>query len=435
MVENPFTYGNPISNPSRFYGRQVEVRQIFSRLLNAEAESSSIVGERRIGKTSLLQYLTRPETRKNYGANSDQLLMAYIDLEMAGEKITPTLLWKRFLAELERRCPDSTVKEIISQMKSVDEIDNFSLADLFSTIQSSGYHIVFLLDEFEKVISNKNFAPDFFYGLRSLAIHYHLTLITSSRNELIELTHSNEIRSSPFFNIFANINVRSLTQDQALEMIDQNLKSTGIQFSQPEIKYICRIAGLHPFFFQVACHFLFSAYQQKLDHSARLGWVKKEYMEEVSGHLHSYWNDSTDNERIVLTAMALLSRQGKAGDRSFKLENLQNLYSRSQQTLSKLEKRSLLVESPDGYGLFNDAFGEWIIGEISDTMNDQQNFEDWINTNRSLMDRLSKEGKQQFVEVLPKIGARYRDLLIEWVSDPKNLVTVGILLKSALGGS
>ena len=54
MAGNPFTYGNPISDPQRFIGRRREVEQIYSRLLNPEFESSSIVGERRTGKTSLL---------------------------------------------------------------------------------------------------------------------------------------------------------------------------------------------------------------------------------------------------------------------------------------------------------------------------------------------------------------------------------------------
>ena len=56
MHSNPFTYGNPISDPRRFFGREREVEQIFSRLRNEEFESSSVVGDRRIGKTSLLNY-------------------------------------------------------------------------------------------------------------------------------------------------------------------------------------------------------------------------------------------------------------------------------------------------------------------------------------------------------------------------------------------
>jgi len=66
---NPFTYGNPISDPRRFFGREREIELVFSRLRNAEFESSSLVGERRIGKTSVLNYLADRDVRRNYDLN------------------------------------------------------------------------------------------------------------------------------------------------------------------------------------------------------------------------------------------------------------------------------------------------------------------------------------------------------------------------------
>jgi uncharacterized protein len=57
---NPFTFGNPIKDPARFYGREADIRQITNRLLSSAHESTSIIGERRIGKTSLLYHLSDP---------------------------------------------------------------------------------------------------------------------------------------------------------------------------------------------------------------------------------------------------------------------------------------------------------------------------------------------------------------------------------------
>ena len=72
MRDNPFTYGNPISDPARFIGRRPEVAQVFSRLRNIEFESSSFVGERRVGKTSLLNYLAQVYLRLCRLANGEQ---------------------------------------------------------------------------------------------------------------------------------------------------------------------------------------------------------------------------------------------------------------------------------------------------------------------------------------------------------------------------
>ena len=111
MASNPFTYGNPISEPARFFGREREVEQVFSRLRNDEFESSSIVGDRRIGKTSLLNYISHPEVRRKYGLEGPEYAFVYADLEMVDGATTPTRLWQRLLRHLERHCQDAAVKE------------------------------------------------------------------------------------------------------------------------------------------------------------------------------------------------------------------------------------------------------------------------------------------------------------------------------------
>ena len=78
----PFTYGNPISDPRRFFGRTREVERIFGRLRNDEFESSSLVGDRRIGKTSLLNYLADPRVRAAHGLGPERYNFIYVDLQM-----------------------------------------------------------------------------------------------------------------------------------------------------------------------------------------------------------------------------------------------------------------------------------------------------------------------------------------------------------------
>lgn len=433
MALNPFTYGNPISDPQRFFGRQREVDQVFSRLRNAEAESSSLVGERRVGKTSLLHHLMHPAVRLKYGVDSDKYIFVYADLQMVGPDTTPTRLVQRLLRNLARSVPQGEVGQIAEELRGLEVIDNFAMADLFDAVDANGLHVVFLLDEFENVTTNSNFGPEFFYGLRSLAIQHNLTLITSSVSELIELTHSEAIRSSPFFNIFANINVRLFSREEARRMIAAYLDGTGVSFSEGEIEETLRLAGTHPFFLQAACHFLFEAYQQKLDPEERQNFLLKEFREEATAHLEDYWRNSTDGEKIVLTALSLLAQRAKTRDETFSLDQLNELYSRSDQTLGRLEKRALLQGGRDGYAVFNASFGDWIVREISNTMLDQHSYSDWLQSNRSLMERLSSKARSEIDEILPKVSAGYRELIVGWASDPRNLITVVNLLKGALG--
>jgi hypothetical protein len=206
-----------------------------------------------------------------------------------------------------------------------------------------------LLDEFEKVTTNTNFGPDFFYGLRSLAIQHNLTLITSSRTELIELTHSEAIKSSPFFNIFANINVRLFMEPEARQLISTSLEGSEVQFSGADIDLLFRIAGYHPFFLQAACHFLYEAYLNELDAEGRAKFLVKEFTEEAAPHLDDLWFNSRESEKIVLAALALLEKGSSASEKAFSVAQLRDIYTRSEQTLAQLEKRGLLMQQNGGY--------------------------------------------------------------------------------------
>ena len=71
-MPNPFFFGGHITDPAKFVGRKAELRRIAALLETAhtgQMQSVSIVGERRIGKSSLLfhlkqvypQWLTQPD--------------------------------------------------------------------------------------------------------------------------------------------------------------------------------------------------------------------------------------------------------------------------------------------------------------------------------------------------------------------------------------
>jgi Cdc6-like AAA superfamily ATPase len=432
MANNPFTYGNPISDPRRFFGREHEIELIFSRLRNAEFESSSLVGERRIGKTSLLNYLADVDVRRRYDLLSGTHMFVYVDLQIMNQEVTPVRLWQRLLRQMGRVCQDSTVHQAIDEIRQQDTIDNFALADLFDIIDDKNQFVVFLLDEFEKVTVNPNFGTDFFYGLRSLAIQHHLALVTSSRRELIELCHSDAIRSSPFFNIFANINLGLFTEEEARDLIDTSLAGTDVEFSETIIEMIFRAAGFHPYFLQVACYHAFESYRRPMSEIERAQNIASNLYQEAAPHLANYWHTSDEHEKIVLTVLSLLERRGRAGDQRFDLSNLREYYTRSEQTLSRLGKRGLIVEEEDGLKLFNAAFGDWVTDEITDVAHDPQGYDEWLRANRSVYDKLSNTAKSEMGQILPKISGQYRDLILGWVGDPKNLTTAASLLRGML---
>ena len=82
MTVSPFIYGRPV-RPGEFLNRKPELRTIFNRLRNGE--STAVVGEPHIGKTSLLLQLADPATRRVYlGDDARCLVVSPLDLHPIG---------------------------------------------------------------------------------------------------------------------------------------------------------------------------------------------------------------------------------------------------------------------------------------------------------------------------------------------------------------
>jgi hypothetical protein len=432
MPRNPFTYGNPISEPARFFGRDREIEQIITRLRNKEFESSSLVGDRRIGKTSLLNFINHAEVRHRYGLDDSTCIFVYVDLQLLGATATPTQLWHHLLRELEKSCRDLDAKSVIQSIYTTDPLDMFTVNEAFEAVEESGRRVVFLLDEFDQVTANPLFGPDFFLGLRSLSIHHKLALITASRNELIELCHSQDIRSSPFFNIFANINLSLFPVPDARRLMSETVVSTNAEFTPSDQEFLIELAGPHPFFLQMACHFLFDAYSVNEDD--RRSFVSKSFAAEAAAHLSDCWRHCDDHERIVLTASSLLESQGQVGRRKFRMDDLRAAFSRSEHVVKRLEKRGLLVSVDDGHALFCSALGAWIIAELKAALEEEHSYGAWLKSNEPLVRRISGRARRELADLLPKVAVKYRDLIISWLSDPEHVASAVILLKRTLVG-
>ena len=155
---NPFSYGNPLSDPRRFIGRRSEIEQIYSRLRNPEFESSSLIGERRMGKTSILNIISRPEVAQSNGLDTATYVFVYMDLQMLEPDTTPTRLYQFLLRRTGNKVEDPELKGMLREISQLDSIDNYDLSDLFDVFDEKELHLVLLLDEFENIAANGNFA-------------------------------------------------------------------------------------------------------------------------------------------------------------------------------------------------------------------------------------------------------------------------------------
>lgn len=413
MQINPFTFGNPVSTRDRFFGREGDIRQVISRLLSA-GESTSVVGERRIGKTSLLKYLANPDTAPELGLPPEKFCLVYIDFQGLTD-ITPVRFWQRVLRKMEAAiCKPELVSEI-QNLRQQDTFDLFDLEDLFEAISGEGITIVLFLDEFEYVTRNPNFSADFFGGLRALAIHQDLSLVTGTRRELIDLCHSEEIKGSPFFNIFVNLVLRPFSREKVLEMIAGYIARTELSVVDRELEMILQLSGGHPFFVQMAGYYLVEAKWKNEAGDELITNIVNNFDKQSEPHFQYFWSHSSESEKITLLTILTLGEKKASKKTRPTIENVTRIHARAHLDIPELMKRGLLLENREEgtYAIFSRSLVGWIMREISATAGkeeSQETVQDWVR-------EVNPDNPKALNNVLPKIKKQYWPIVKTVVSE------------------
>jgi len=199
------------------------------------------------------------------------------------------------------------------------------------------------MDEFELITRNKNFEEDFFSFLRSLANSFRVAYITSSRDELQQMCHNQDISDSPFFNIFSNLPLRPFSLGEAMELIIGPSKQEGVPL-EPFAEEIINLAGLFPFFLQIACSNYFEYFADDQGAEPNFQQIKNNFMEEALPHYNFVWERFDGVERENLSRIAL----GKEISTKYQYVN------------DGLIRRGYLVETNVGVKLYSDAFKSFL---------------------------------------------------------------------------
>jgi serine/threonine-protein kinase len=289
MKKNPYVFRGPVHDPAMFFGRTHELNEMAAFLRGNQ--SISIVGPRKVGKTSLLFHLMRPETQAQLDLG-EGYLFAYLDCEVLGEGGHEDIL-AQFAGEIAASLNERGLPEEPALERAMDKPSRLSFEGAIRKLNQRGLRVVLILDEFERLSTNESLNVNFFNALRSAAARYQLAFVTASARPLIQLTYSGrsqEILSSPFFNIFALMLLGLLPEDEARQVIHE--PSEGC-FSTEMEDFIYKLAGGHPLGLQIAC---FHAFDTPEDLEA----VERETMLELSPHFQYYWLNLTPDEQRTL---------------------------------------------------------------------------------------------------------------------------------------
>lgn len=298
-VDNPFFHRGAIRQAKAFHGRESEISQILGLLRNGQ--SVSLIGPRRIGKSSVLLHLARPGTRTTYNLAPPNTLFVLIDCQEFGGS-PPDEIYEALLSELLYRAEDADIN-----IGTIQQFGTYrSLDRVLNKLHRQDINVVVLLDEFELLAANEQLTPYFFARLRGLTTKYGLAYLTASQRPLFAITADEKILSSPFFNIFVTLPLGLYSKDEASDLLKARLANASISFSDELSQHLLNLVGPHPFFLHIAGYHAFQALlqDQSLENKMALAELDESIEVEADSHLGYLWHNLSEEEQYALAILA-----------------------------------------------------------------------------------------------------------------------------------
>lgn len=261
-LSNPFYHRGPISNSAHFFGRAKELRQLCGLIQNGQ--SISLIGPRRIGKSSLLTQLRLPQLQERYGLTANTHTIIYLSGDAWHDRSSNAIyaaIWSAVCdAEEESRATDFAARLLPDPM--VRELDFTYFQYALSHRQGRARWLVLLLDEFDAFSRNRYLDESFFSSLRSLVATQRIVFVTASTASLLDLAYAQQSAlSSPFFNIFLPQRLGLLSTEEGMALLVGTAAIGGVTLEMATCKHLLNRAGLHPLLLQIAGYHWWEAEQ------------------------------------------------------------------------------------------------------------------------------------------------------------------------------
>ena len=337
-MQNPYSHRDAIAEQEAFYGREGVLAKIYSRIGAQRPQSISVVGEPKIGKSSLLWRSCGEETRRKYLEDPEKYL--YVCMRLKEEDVGSPEEFFGLLCDRLRGQGGPLCNEEVEP--SYDGIGR--MAD---TLRREEMKLILFLDDFSVITQDHSFPLEFFSFLRSIANNYDVAYITTSDQELQKLCASKAVGESPFFNIFTNVPLKPFKPEELARLVEEPSRNAGVPLKE-HMDIVADLGGYFPYLDQIACSVLFEvkASTGRIGRAEREG-IRARFLEEVEGYYRSVWEGFSPEEREICRATLTSGR----------------LVPQVEYRARDLERRGYLVERDGQYRFFCSSFRMFVARE------------------------------------------------------------------------
>jgi outer membrane protein assembly factor BamB len=301
-IPDIFKSGMPVEDNRIFVGRESQIKEIINSI--EKGESVFVMGHRRMGKTSLINYVLR-----NYLENNDKYIPVFISAEKLEYSDTNWFLYSLFTigSSFDEILVEKGIFEKEYLESKLDAIKKDGLreyTDLFSKIlkkiKSLHKILVFVIDEYPMIHENimlGNVDSGFTTKLRGYLQHdsSEFNIIYSGASSLKYIRSD---YSSNIMGVGNSVEAGFFNEAEVNMLISKPLNNL-LKFDPSAYNYLMDLTSGHPYFTQLILDLLVKKFNtQKSGYT-----VFKENIEEIlppiidkTGYLSSFWDKGSDKK-------------------------------------------------------------------------------------------------------------------------------------------
>lgn len=294
----PFYAGSIITNPKYFVGYEHQLDTITNRAVSVQCTSINVVGEKRIGKSSLLYHFcqTYQERIQSRGKNPRDYLAIYISFEQ-GNCQRKSSFYHVVAAELSNNLQKryswfGQPRKLIQALQD----NNFNTESFYAAIEKFrdiGLLPILCLDKFETLFKHpQEFNNGFYDNLRSLMDNHGLMLVIASEKDIRIYSRQKKLTSS-FFNLGEVMKLEGFSENEARDLVrlpHSTISSSEAVLNENEQQFALEWGGRNPYLLQLAGLYLWEGQQTRQN----LDSIKKRFDRQAKGISanHNIWRKS-----------------------------------------------------------------------------------------------------------------------------------------------